>query len=80
MAAGAPACLKTTLYAVIAALHTVVEPDEDDLRAILLLHCLATLALAFPFHTSYMALPQTMVSKHANLGEMHWVLTAYAIA
>jgi hypothetical protein len=35
--------------------------------AILILNFLATLALAFPFYTSYVALPQMMVSMSANL-------------
>jgi DHA2 family multidrug resistance protein len=48
--------------------------------AILILNFFATLALAFPFYTSYVALPQMMVSMSANLEEIQWVLTAYAIA
>jgi hypothetical protein len=32
-AAEPQACLMTTLYDVMAALHTIVEPDEDDLVA-----------------------------------------------
>jgi MFS transporter, DHA2 family, multidrug resistance protein len=60
--------------------------DEEPLISqpipwgILLLNFLATLALAFPFYTSYVALPQMMVSMSANLDEIQWVLTAYAIA
>ncbi|HXH10835.1 MAG TPA: DHA2 family efflux MFS transporter permease subunit [Alphaproteobacteria bacterium] len=48
--------------------------------AILILNFFATLALAFPFYTSYVALPQMMVSMSANLEEIQWVLTAYAMA
>jgi EmrB/QacA subfamily drug resistance transporter len=48
--------------------------------ALLILNFLATLALAFPFYTSYVALPRMMVSMSANLDEIQWVLTAYAIA
>jgi EmrB/QacA subfamily drug resistance transporter len=48
--------------------------------AILILNFLATLALAFPFYTSYVALPRMMVSMSANLEEIQWVLTAYGIA
>jgi EmrB/QacA subfamily drug resistance transporter len=48
--------------------------------AILILNFLATLALAFPFYTSYVALPRMMVSMSANLDDIQWVLTAYAIA
>jgi EmrB/QacA subfamily drug resistance transporter len=47
--------------------------------AILMMNFLATLALAFPFYTCYVALPQMMVSMRANLDQIHWVLTAYAI-
>jgi EmrB/QacA subfamily drug resistance transporter len=48
--------------------------------SILILNFFATLALAFPFYTSYVALPQMMVSMSANLEEIQWVLTGYAIA
>jgi MFS family permease len=60
--------------------------DEEPLIAqpipwaILILNFLATLALAFAFYTSYVTLPQMMVSMSANLDEIQWVLTAYAIA
>jgi EmrB/QacA subfamily drug resistance transporter len=48
--------------------------------AILMMNFLATLALAFPFYTCYVALPQMMVSMRANLDQIQWVLSAYAIA
>jgi MFS family permease len=48
--------------------------------SILTLNFFATLALAFPFYTSYVALPQMMVSMSANLEAIQWVLTGYAIA
>ena len=48
--------------------------------AILLMNFLLTLSLAFPFYSSYVALPRMMVEMRANLDTMQWVLTAFAIA
>jgi hypothetical protein len=58
------------------------EPPQSQTIpwSILILNFFATLALAFPFYTSYVALPQMMVSMNANLDEIQWVLTGYAIA
>jgi EmrB/QacA subfamily drug resistance transporter len=39
-----------------------------------------TLSLAFPFYTSYIALPRMMVALNANLDTIQWVLTAFTIA
>ena len=42
MTAEAPVCLTTTLYDVIAALQSVVEPDEDGLVVAVVEHWLRT--------------------------------------
>src|SRR4029450_6997654 len=47
---------------------------------VVLLNFMATLSLAFPFYTSYVALPKIMLSMSANLDEIQWVFTAYSIA
>ena len=47
---------------------------------IVLMNFLLTLSLAFPFYSSYIALPRMMVDMRANLDTMQWVLTAFAIA
>ena len=46
----------------------------------MLMNFLLTLFLAFPFYSSYVALPRMMVEMRANLDTMQWVLTAFAIA
>jgi hypothetical protein len=46
-AAEAPACLMTTLYDVMAALHTVVKPDEDDLVVAVVVRWLRSGRLTF---------------------------------
>jgi hypothetical protein len=46
-AAKAPARLTTTLYNVMAAPHTVVEPDEDDLVVAVVVHWLRSGRLIF---------------------------------
>jgi DHA2 family multidrug resistance protein len=48
--------------------------------AIMLMNFLLTLSLAFPFYSSYVALPRMMVAMRANLDTIQWVLTAFAIA
>jgi DHA2 family multidrug resistance protein len=47
---------------------------------IVVMNFLLTLSLAFPFYSSYVALPRMMVDMRANLDTMQWVLTAFAIA
>jgi EmrB/QacA subfamily drug resistance transporter len=47
---------------------------------VVLLNFMATLSLAFPFYTSYVALPRMMLSMSANLDQIQWVFTAYGIA
>jgi hypothetical protein len=46
-AAEAPTCLTTTLYDVIAALQTVVKPDEDDLVVAVMVHWLRSRLITF---------------------------------
>jgi DHA2 family multidrug resistance protein len=47
---------------------------------VVLINCMATLSLAFPFFTSYIALPAMMRSMSATLDSIQWVLTAFSIA
>jgi EmrB/QacA subfamily drug resistance transporter len=58
------------------------EPSSSPPRpwAVLILNLFATLALAFPCYTSYVALPPLMLSMGASLEAIQWVLTAYTIA
>jgi len=46
-AAEAPTCLTTTLYDLIAALQTVVKPDEDDLVVAVTVHWLRSRRITF---------------------------------
>jgi hypothetical protein len=46
-AAEPQACLMTTLYDVMAALQTVVEPDEDDLAVAVMVHWLHSQRITF---------------------------------
>jgi hypothetical protein len=46
-AAEAPAHLRTTLYDVMSALQTVVEPDEDDLVVAVMVHWLRSRRITF---------------------------------
>jgi EmrB/QacA subfamily drug resistance transporter len=41
---------------------------------------LATISLAFPFYTTYIALPRMMVSMRVNLETIQWVLTGFSMA
>lgn len=47
---------------------------------IVFLNFTITLSLAFPFYTSYVALPRMMVTMSADLNTIQWVLTAFTIA
>lgn len=47
---------------------------------IIALNLLATISLAFPFYTTYIALPRMMVTMRVNLDTMQWVLTGFSMA
>jgi EmrB/QacA subfamily drug resistance transporter len=47
---------------------------------VVLINAMATLSLALPFYTSYIALPAMMHSMSASLDSVQWVLTAYSMA
>jgi EmrB/QacA subfamily drug resistance transporter len=46
----------------------------------MLLNFTATLSLAFPFYSAYVALPRMMVTMSANLDDIQWVFTGFSIA
>src|SRR5262245_40943312 len=67
-------------------MKTLTKVDTTPLQSaaipwlVVLLNFMATLSLAFPFYTSYVALPKIMLSMSANLDEIQWIYTAYSIA